>query len=44
MSFKTRIIQAGRITIPKNILNELELRIGDFVEVEIYPLEVRRKI
>jgi len=33
-SFKARIIASGRITVPKSVIEELDLYIGDYVQVE----------
>ena len=39
-----KIGKERRLTIPPKVMNELELNIGDLVEVDIHPVEVRRKI
>lgn len=38
-----KIGKERRLTIPPKAMNELELKVGDLVEVDIYPVDVRRK-
>jgi len=37
-SFTSRIINLGRITIPKDVREELELQEGDYVQVQVAKL------
>jgi len=42
--FVTRISADGRITIPKRILNALDISDGDFVEITVTPMVLTLKV
>ena len=42
--FVTSITKNGRITIPKRILNALDISDGDFVEITVTPMVLTLKV